>query len=180
MYIAPFVHELKAFFDESYDDGGPNLVLCREIQQYYERHNYHTKVKAAGLLTVEEAKALAGVTSMTVAPDLLRTLSVTEVNEANIDDVSLFRKSNKTEEARLERRSYVEDEKGWRKAYERAYDGKGRWKTDEVCSWLSGLRCDCCLLTRFQGYWRFSRVPDQGRAPDEGYREGKYRTELSL
>jgi len=134
MYIAPFVHELKAFFDESYDDGGPNLVLCYEIQQYYERHNYDTKVKAAGLLSVEEAKALAGVTSMTVAPDLLRTLSITEANEANIDDMSLFRKSNTTEEARLERKSYIEDEKGWREAYEKAYDGKGRWKTDEVCS----------------------------------------------
>lgn len=93
-YIAPFVHELKAFFDStyvtpmgdietwmikahknSYDDGGHNLDLCLEAQNYYKQQNCVTRVKAAGLLDVGEAKKLAGVDSMTIAPDLLRTLS---------------------------------------------------------------------------------------------------------
>ena len=132
MYIAPFVHELKAFFDESYDDGGGNLVLCHEIQQYYQKHKYSTKVKAAGLLSLDEAKALAGVTTMTVAPDLLRILATTQTDEQDLYGLSLFRDDNMIEENKLERKTYVEDERGWRQAYTEAYDGKGQWKTIEV------------------------------------------------
>ncbi|KAL8785243.1 MAG: hypothetical protein Q9195_008716 [Heterodermia aff. obscurata] len=131
-YIAPFVHELKAFFDESYHDGGANLVLCHEIQQYYQKHQYPTKVKAAGLLSLDEAKALAGVATMTVAPDLLRTLATTRIDEKDVCELSLFRDDNKIEEKKLERKSYVYDEEGWRQAYAEAYDGKGQWKTVEA------------------------------------------------
>ena len=132
MYIAPFVHELKAFFDESYDDGGGNLVLCHEIQQYYRKYNYPTKVKAAGLLSLDEAKALAGVTTMTVAPDLLRVLATTHIDEKEVYGLSLFREENTIEEKKLEKKTYVKDEEGWRQAYAEAYDGKGQWKTIEV------------------------------------------------
>lgn len=132
MYIAPFVHELKAFFDEKYDDGGANLLLCHEIQQYYRKHEYSTKVKAAGLLSLDEAKALAGVATMTIAPDLLRILATTEIEEKDVYRLSLFREDNMIEEKKLERKTYVEDEQGWRQAYAEAYDGKGQWKTIEV------------------------------------------------
>lgn len=139
MYIAPFVHELKAFFDESYNDGGANLALCHEIQQYYRRNGYPTKVKAAGLLTLDEAKALAGVTSMTVAPDLLRTLVATDVVEKDVDSLSIFREENRSEEEKLEKMTYIEDEAGWREAYAKAYNGKGQWKTGEVRRQCDGL-----------------------------------------
>lgn len=132
MYIAPFVHELKAFFDESYDDGGANLVLCHEIQQYYQKHKYPTKVKAAGLLSLDEAKALAGVTTVTIAPDLLRMLAATPMGEKDVYGQSLFREDNGIEENKLERKTYVKDEGGWRQAFAKAYDGKGQWKTIEV------------------------------------------------
>ena len=132
IYIAPFVHELKAFFDPTYDDGGGNLVLCHEIQQYYEKHQYSTKVKAAGLLSLDEAKALAGVTTVTVAPDLLRILATTPMDEKDVYGQSLFREDNRVEGNRLERKTYVEDEAGWRQAYGQAYGGKGQWKTIEV------------------------------------------------
>ena len=132
MYIAPFVHELKAFFDATYDDGGGNLTLCHEIQGYYAKHGHSTKVKAAGLLSVEEAKALAGVTSMTVAPDLLRVLATTMIHTEEVEKLSLFREGNVSEEHKLARKTYVNDEKGWREAYRKEYDGKGLWKTDEA------------------------------------------------
>ena len=132
MYIAPFVHELKAFFDESYNDGGANLALCDEIQQYYKMNQYPTKVKAAGLLTLDEAKALAGVTSMTVAPDLLRTLAATDVVGNDVESLSLFREENRSREEKMKRMTYIEDEAGWREAYAKAYEGKGQWKTNEV------------------------------------------------
>ena len=132
MYIAPFVHELKAFFDELYDDGGANLVLCHEIQQYYKKHSYPTKVKAAGLLSVDEAKALAGVSSVTVAPDLLRTLDRTPATGNDIEKSSLFRQGTVVDEGLLARKTYVKDEQGWRDAFARSYGGKGEWKTHEV------------------------------------------------
>ena len=166
------MHELKAFFDPTYDDGGGNLVLCHEIQQYYEKHQYSTKVKAAGLLSLDEAKALAGVTAVTVAPDLLRILATTPMDEKDVYRQSLFREDNRVEENRLERKTYVDDEEGWRQAYGQAYGGKGQWKTTEVGLLTSQWGC---LLTRLQGYRRLSRVPAQGRAVDQGYGARKQR-----
>lgn len=132
-YISPFVHELKAFFDESYDDGGANLALCLEAQEYYRQNSYQTRVKAAGLLSIQEAKTLAGVDSMTIAPDLLRTLAASEAVVDDIEHVSLFTgKRRVLDEEQLQRQLYVQNEKGWREAYARAYDGKGQWKTNEV------------------------------------------------
>lgn len=133
-YIAPFVHELKSFFDESYDDGGANLALCFEAQQYYKQYSYSTRVKAAGLLSVTEAKTLAGVDSVTVAPDLLRTLASTEATEEDIDKLSLFTKANHPKEGEGKRQMYVEEEAAWKEAFAKAYNGKGQWKTDEVRS----------------------------------------------
>ena len=40
MYISPFVHELKAVFDEAYEDGGANLALCVDAQKYYKQYSY--------------------------------------------------------------------------------------------------------------------------------------------
>lgn len=132
MYISPFVHELKAIFDESYDDGGGNLTLCHEIQRYYETHKYSTRVKAAGMLSVEEVKILAGVASMTIAPGLLRTLAVTELVEKDAEESSMFREDNTVDVSELGKKTYIEDEKGWREAYANSYGGKGQWKTNEV------------------------------------------------
>lgn len=116
-----------------YDDGGPNLKLCSEAQQYYKEHKYATRVKAAGLLNAGEAKQLAGVDSMTVAPDLLRLLSKTEEPEVDVANFSIFDKETKTKEQEIEVKSFVHDEHGYRKAFARSYDGKGAWKTKEVC-----------------------------------------------
>lgn len=128
-YISPFVHELKAFFDESYDDGGANLALCVEVQQYYKRFCYPTKVKAAGLLSVGEAKQLAGVDAITIAPDLLRTLA----SEAVEEDVSLLTK-DKTLKCELDRLTYVDDEAAWKEAFAKANNGRGLRNTTQVDS----------------------------------------------
>ena len=136
-YIAPFVHELKAFFDTSYDDGGANLILCYEIQEYYKRYGYATKVKAAGLLSVEEAKTLAGVTSMTIAPDLLRMLATIDVVEAEVNATSIFEPESQIPGSRLLRRTFIDEENVWRDSFKKAYDGKGEWKTGEVCHWCA-------------------------------------------
>ena len=146
-YIAPFVHELKAFFDDCYDDGGPNLALCLEAQQYYKQYSYPTRVKAAGLLTIVEAKTLAGVDSMTVAPDLLRTLASTEAIEEDVNKVSLFTDVNAPKETVLDRQTYVKEEKAWKGAFAKRYDGKGQWKTHEVHCLLLKWTYDFYSLT---------------------------------
>ncbi|KAK3167555.1 hypothetical protein OEA41_010682 [Lepraria neglecta] len=117
MYIAPFVHELKAFFDETYHDDGPILGHCLRIQQYYERHSYKTRVKAAGLLNVDEAMRLAGVTSLTLAPALIDTLSKSEEPEEKVVDLSLFKQETNSTGDEIERLSFLDDENKFRKTF---------------------------------------------------------------
>ena len=133
-YIAPFIHELKAFFDESYDDGGANLALCVEAQQYYKQNACPTIVKAAGLLSIMEAKMLAGVDSMTVAPDLLRTLASTSATEEDVEKLSIFRDGTNPRKDEMQRPTYIKEERVWKEAFAEAYGGKGLWKTNEVRS----------------------------------------------
>ncbi|KAL9031258.1 MAG: hypothetical protein Q9196_000696 [Gyalolechia fulgens] len=130
-YIAPFVHELKAFFDDSYNDGGPNLELCVDAQRYYKQHGYNTKVLAAGLLNIEEAKKLAGVSHMTIAIDLLYTLSKTDERTEDAKAMSLFMDAPQNEQA-VERVSFIENERKYAEAFEKSYGGKGKWKTKQV------------------------------------------------
>ena len=134
MYISPFVHELKAVLDDSYDDGGANLALCLEAQQYYEHYSYSTRVKAAALLSVAEAKGLAGVAAITIPPDLLRTLASTEVTEEEVDELSFFTKAKHSKVDQPLRRTYVDDETSWREAFSKAIDGKGLRNTNDVRS----------------------------------------------
>ena len=145
MYISPFVHELKAVFDENYDDGGANLALCLEAQQYYEYYSYSTRVKAAALLSVAEAKGLAGVAAITIPPDLLRTLASTEVLGQDIDELSLFAQSTRSKGDKPVRRTYMDDETLWREAFSMAYGGKGSRFTGEVHSPLlmNSMRATC-------------------------------------
>ncbi|KAL8786521.1 MAG: hypothetical protein Q9213_002748 [Squamulea squamosa] len=132
MYISPFVHELKAVFDESYDDGGADLALCVEAQHYYEHYSYSTRVKAAALLSVSEAKALAGVAAITIPPDLLRTLAATEIVRGDVDELSLFAKDKHSKRDKPVRRTYVDDESSWREAFSKANDGKGSRNTNDA------------------------------------------------
>ena len=116
----------------SYDDGGPNLELCLEAQRYYKERQCVTRVKAAGLLNAGEAKQLAGVDSMTIAPDLLRTLSKTHEAEIGITNSSIFEKETKASGQKIEVHSFVNEERKYREAFAKSYGGKGEWKTKEV------------------------------------------------
>ncbi|KAL8753741.1 MAG: hypothetical protein Q9199_004839 [Rusavskia elegans] len=136
MYVSPFVHELKAVFDESYDDGGANLALCVEAQRYYEHYAYSTRVKAAALLSVTEAKELAGVSSVTIAPDLLRTLASTEATGEDVDKLSLFTQAKQSKQHIPVRRTYLDEETSWREAFSKANDGKRLRNTKDVQSLL--------------------------------------------
>ena len=116
----------------SYDDGGPNLNLCLEAQKYYKERQCVTRVKAAGLLDAGEAKQLAGIDSMTIAPELLRTLSETHEAEIGITNSSIFERETEASGQKIEVHSFVNEERKYREAFARSYGGKGEWKTQEV------------------------------------------------
>ena len=128
--------KILTLLSRSYDDGGPNLALCLEAQHYYKQHSQKTRVKAAGLLTISEAKQLAGVTSLTIAPDLLQKLSDTQAELAEAARESIFdqKEVNGSSCGRegLEPRSYLNDEKAYRDAFAKSYSGKGEEKTRQV------------------------------------------------
>lgn len=102
-----------------------------DVQQYYNDNKCATRVKAAGLLNAGEAKQLAGVDSMTIAPDLIRLLAQTEEPEAEVVKYSIFEKRTKAQETRA--KSFVNDELKYREEFAKSYEGKGAWKTKEVC-----------------------------------------------
>ena len=124
-------HDDKAHIN-SYDDGGPNLNLCLEAQEYYKKRQCVTRVKAAGLLNAGEAKQLAGVDSMTIAPELLRTLSETHEAEISIRYSSIFERETKASGQNIEVQRFINEERKYREAFARSYSGKGEWKTQEV------------------------------------------------
>lgn len=115
----------------SYNDGGPNLELCVAAQRYYKQHGYNIKVLAAGLLNIEEAKKLAGVDHMTIAIDLLYTLSKTDESREDARAMSLFIDAPGNEQA-IERTSFIENESKYAAAFGKSYNGKGQWKTKQV------------------------------------------------
>ena len=92
-------------------------------------------MKAAGLLTVMEAKKLAGVSSVTIAPTLLRTLSETCEEEAEASGDSIFTRNPKREDGErryLETKSFLDNEVAFREAFAKGYGGKGEARTKQV------------------------------------------------
>ena len=118
---------------DRHDDGGGNLDLCLEIQRYYQRNKFATRVKAAALVNVDEAKRLAGVAAVTVAPDLLRALADTEELASETARISIFEDQNaQTLKTVHERETFVNDERKYREAFARSNGGKGAQRTKEV------------------------------------------------
>ncbi|PHH93405.1 hypothetical protein CDD83_3718 [Cordyceps sp. RAO-2017] len=75
--VSPFINELKALFDDTYEGSVPNPGLCAEAQRYYERHALPTRVKACANRTLAEVEQLVGIAAFTIAPDDLEALART-------------------------------------------------------------------------------------------------------
>ena len=92
-------------------------------------------MKAAGLLTTMEAKKLAGVASMTIAPALLHTLAET-LEEAEALGDSMFAERAKVEaderNGSSEAKSFLNNGTAYRRAFASSYGGKGEAKTKQV------------------------------------------------
>lgn len=135
-------------------------------------------MKAAGLLNVDEAMKLAGIQSLTIAPDLLRTLSDTTEPEKETSERSMFKKNTRAEGQALEYTSYVDDESKFRKSFARSEGGKGQVKTSQVRA-LFTFACER-LVDALVGNRHLLRISDQGGGNDEGPRLDEDRVALIL
>lgn len=132
-------------------------------------------MKAAGLLTISEAKKLAGVDSLTIAPDLLRTLAKTPGDETEVSCDSLF--APKAEAAdrtngHAEPKSFLNNEIAYREGFAKSYGGKGEAKTKQVSfdafplalRHIRGLEDPADISDPFEGNCYLQRISAQGRS----------------
>ncbi|PLB54018.1 aldolase [Aspergillus steynii IBT 23096] len=111
--ISPFLHELKALFDQSYHDENPLLELCVKAQKWYEQNSLPTRVKACANIGLDEILQLAGVAAFTVVPDDLRLLASTRKTDEESVNVSLFAEQSQ-EGSKIEYPSYIDEEEKYR------------------------------------------------------------------
>ena len=70
--------------------------------------------------------------SMTVAPDLLRTLSKTEEPENSVAVISVFKEGYDMSEQELKRETFIDNETMYRRAFAESDGCKGPIKTAQV------------------------------------------------
>ncbi|KAI9036021.1 Transaldolase [Aspergillus affinis] len=129
--ISPFIHELKALFDESYRDGATLLDLCVRAQRWYDQNYLPTKVKACANIGVDEIIQLAGVAAFTIVPDDLRLLDSTRRGESEIHSASLFNQQL-TDAQKMDYTSYIDEESKYRMDFAHADDGSAQLKLGQA------------------------------------------------
>ncbi|KAL8967159.1 MAG: hypothetical protein Q9183_003044 [Haloplaca sp. 2 TL-2023] len=135
------IHEEESTDVDACDDGGANILLNQEIQQYYQQHGLATKVKAAGLLSIDEAKQLAGIAAVTLAPDLLRELASTHELEDDLVKASIFKENTKSLVGQdTGMASYMDDETKYREAFAKSIHGKGEWRMKQAIEIFSDFQ----------------------------------------
>ncbi|RAL15801.1 transaldolase [Aspergillus homomorphus CBS 101889] len=123
--ISPFVHELKAGFDPTYKDQDPLLNLCVQVQEYFTQHNISTRVKACSCMSINEILQLSGVAAHTIPPEDLENLASMNETVASLESKSLFKRKATTAEQQA-RRSYIDDEAGYRVQFAASDGGRGQ------------------------------------------------------
>lgn len=88
-------------------------------------------------MSKEEAKKLAGVDYVTIAPDILYELSKAEEPEDDLTAVSLFHNTAKQNRLPEERQTFINNEDKYAAAFDKRDSGKGKWRTRQVCCLLS-------------------------------------------
>ena len=119
-YIAPYVNELRVHFDAGFSDNNKAQKLCFEAQRYYDMNNIKTQVLPASLTSTAEIMELAGVHHMTIAAALPEQLA--KAPASSLSTASLFDQTPATFES-YTRRSFIDDEPGFRMAFTRSGNG---------------------------------------------------------
>ncbi|ATZ53551.1 hypothetical protein BCIN_09g03850 [Botrytis cinerea B05.10] len=127
-YVAPYVNELKVHFDAGFTDTNKAHQLCFEIQQYYSKNNFRTKVLPASLTNIDEIMTLAGVDHITIAPALLRDLAATAVEGYAIKSLFDGNRQGESQSNVLE----FGNESLWRISFTRSGKGEAERKLSQA------------------------------------------------
>ena len=128
-YIAPYVNELRAHFDDGFTDKNTAQTVCFEAQRYYEKNGIKTQVMPASLTSTTEIMELAGVHHMTVTAALLEQLA--NIPASSLSITSLFDQTTASFTP-YSGRSLVDYEAGFRIAFTRNGKGEGERKLSQV------------------------------------------------
>ena len=184
--ISPFIHELKTQMVEgwaqkqwttasmcllntrwpspSYKDTNPILGVCVQAQQFYKQSRLPTRVKACVTLGLDELMSLAGVDALTIMPDDIKSMAVTERPESEVKSKSLFSESAKSQE-HIKYPSYIDSEAEYRIHFASSQNGKAQFKTAQVFNSHRACSNAKLLLTCANaGNRNILRFPDSGRA----------------
>lgn len=74
----------------SYTDNNKASTLCRDATAYYKAHHQKTEVKAASLVTAEEAAHHAGVDSITLFPGIITALAAAPADSMPKAEIGKF------------------------------------------------------------------------------------------
>ncbi|OJK04310.1 hypothetical protein ASPACDRAFT_55804 [Aspergillus aculeatus ATCC 16872] len=131
--ISPFVHELKAGFDDTFVLSVLFMahLLCflsmvHHAQKYYVQHGISTRVKACSCMSVDEILQLAGVAAHTMPPEDLERLAGMKEAVDSLEKKSLFRSDVSVAVQQQQIRSYIDDEAGYRVHFAASDGGRGQ------------------------------------------------------
>jgi transaldolase len=108
------------------------LDICVQAQQYFEKYNYSTRVKACCITSVEEAMQIAGVEALTIGQSLVQKLKDSPLDRSAVEKLSLFRKASSSPKLDIQRLDFIDNESRYRDAYARSRGGQGRVKTQRA------------------------------------------------
>ncbi|KAJ5682152.1 hypothetical protein N7462_005317 [Penicillium macrosclerotiorum] len=147
--ISPFVHELKAVLDQSYQDSDSLLDLCLKAQRWYKQESLPTKVKACATIGLDEILQLAGVTALTLVPDDIKMLQAIQRPQFEVSGMSLFTESGVTPEI-MQYPSYLHDELKYRIDFNLADHGRAQLKLGQIfCDFQA--KAECVVRTERSG-----------------------------
>ena len=111
--ISPFVGRIldwyKANTKKEYSaQDDPGVKSVHQIFDYYKKYGYDTIVMGASFRNIGEITELAGCDYLTIAPNLLEQLYNSQ------DSVPQKLKSAEAKDSKLEKKSYLNDEAGFR------------------------------------------------------------------
>lgn len=136
--VSPFIYDLRAHSDPSYQDANPILDLVFKAHQYYKQHEIPTKVKACAFMTIDEIISVAGVAAMTLPGEVLQELSSMNDSQEHLESRSAFQIGNQTPPAHPSCLSYINDKEKFLRAF--TTNGRGKAKTEDAIAVFCGFQ----------------------------------------
>jgi len=109
------------------------LSIPADAQLYYIAHDKSTRVKAAGLKTVEETMRLAGISSITVPANILQELASRADAEMMRPEYSVILRGTKTVQDAPKQVSYINNKALYQEDFAKSCSGDALPRMKQVC-----------------------------------------------